>query len=115
MGLAAAGAVAVLALVAIGAGLFIESGIYNIGADDHHTKIVLALVAQLDAIAAMNTWSAVGLRGMATLPWSHFVRSPSDRNGRGERPHVPPHAAPQALPRQRRFGAAGSTSRSMSW
>jgi cytochrome c553 len=47
MGLAAAGAVAVLALVAIGAGLFIESGIYNIGADDHHTKIVLALIGQL--------------------------------------------------------------------
>jgi hypothetical protein len=36
-----------LALGAIGAGLFIESGYYNIGADDHHTKIVLAIIEQL--------------------------------------------------------------------
>jgi cytochrome c553 len=32
---------------AIGAGLFVESGLYNIGADDHHTKIVLTLIEQL--------------------------------------------------------------------
>jgi len=31
----------------IGAGLFIESGFYDIGADDHHTKIVLAVIEQL--------------------------------------------------------------------
>ncbi|MDP9011843.1 MAG: hypothetical protein M3O41_04115 [Pseudomonadota bacterium] len=29
---------AVAAVGAIGAGLFIESGFYNIGADDHHTE-----------------------------------------------------------------------------
>jgi len=46
-GLAIVGTLAALALVVIGAGLFIESGIYNIGADDHHTKIVLALIEQL--------------------------------------------------------------------
>ena len=39
--------VGALAFVVIGAGLFVESGIYNIGADDHHTKIVLALIEQL--------------------------------------------------------------------
>ena len=39
-----AGAVAVLA---IGGVAFIGSGIYNIGADDHHTKIVLAIIEQL--------------------------------------------------------------------
>jgi mono/diheme cytochrome c family protein len=39
-----AGAVAV---GVIGAGAFVESGIYDIGADDHHTKIVLALIEQL--------------------------------------------------------------------
>lgn len=39
--------IGVLATLAIGAGLFIESGIYNIGADDHHTKIVLAVIEQL--------------------------------------------------------------------
>jgi mono/diheme cytochrome c family protein len=38
---------AALAVAVIGAGLFIESGFYNIGADDHHTKIVLAIIEQL--------------------------------------------------------------------
>jgi cytochrome c553 len=36
-----------LVLGAVGAVLFIESGVYNIGADDHHTKIVLAIIEQL--------------------------------------------------------------------
>ncbi|HEY2274943.1 MAG TPA: cytochrome c [Steroidobacteraceae bacterium] len=38
---------AALAALAIGAGLFIVSGLYNIGADDHHTALVTALIAQL--------------------------------------------------------------------
>jgi mono/diheme cytochrome c family protein len=38
---------ATLAAGVIGAALFIESGFYDIGADDHHTKIVLALIEQL--------------------------------------------------------------------
>jgi mono/diheme cytochrome c family protein len=38
---------ATLAAGAIGTGLFIESGFYNIGADDHHTKVVLAIIEQL--------------------------------------------------------------------
>ncbi|MGA2187072.1 MAG: cytochrome c [Steroidobacteraceae bacterium] len=41
------GAVATLAMLAIGGGLFIESGFYDIGADDHHTKIVLSAIEQL--------------------------------------------------------------------
>jgi mono/diheme cytochrome c family protein len=36
-----------LAVVAIGGVVFVGSGIYNIGADDHHTKIVLAVIEQL--------------------------------------------------------------------
>jgi mono/diheme cytochrome c family protein len=44
VGLVIAGAFAALA---IGGGVFIGSGIYNIGADDHHTKIVLAIIEQL--------------------------------------------------------------------
>jgi mono/diheme cytochrome c family protein len=36
-----------LAALALGAVVFIGSGIYNIGADDHHTKIVLAIIEQL--------------------------------------------------------------------
>ena len=39
--------IVVLLLGAVGAALFVESGIYNIGADDHHTKAVLALITQL--------------------------------------------------------------------
>jgi mono/diheme cytochrome c family protein len=36
-----------LAIALLGAGAFLESGTYNIGADDHHTKWVLALIEQL--------------------------------------------------------------------
>jgi mono/diheme cytochrome c family protein len=43
-GLAVAGIPAVLAS---GGALFIGSGVYNIGADDHHTKVVLSLIEQL--------------------------------------------------------------------
>ena len=42
--------VAVIVVVlsgALGAALFVASGFYNIGADDHHTKVVLALITQL--------------------------------------------------------------------
>ncbi len=38
---------ATLAALAIGGVVYIGSGIYNIGADDHHTKIVLAIIEQL--------------------------------------------------------------------
>jgi mono/diheme cytochrome c family protein len=36
-----------LAVLAIGGAAFIGSGVYNIGADDHHTQFVLALIEQL--------------------------------------------------------------------
>jgi mono/diheme cytochrome c family protein len=39
--------IAVLVGCALGAALFVESGFYNIGADDHHTKATLALITQL--------------------------------------------------------------------
>ena len=39
--------IVVLLLGALGAALFVESGFYNIGADDHHTKATLALITQL--------------------------------------------------------------------
>jgi len=38
---------ATLVVLGIGAALFVGSGIYNIGADDHHTKIALAIIEQL--------------------------------------------------------------------
>jgi len=42
-----AAAAAALAALVIGGALFIESGYYDIGADDHHTKLVLSLIQQL--------------------------------------------------------------------
>jgi mono/diheme cytochrome c family protein len=39
--------VGLLALMAAGGALFVGSGVYNIGADDHHTKPVLALIERL--------------------------------------------------------------------
>jgi cytochrome c553 len=38
---------AALALTATGGVVFVASGVYNIGADDHHTKVVLAIIQQL--------------------------------------------------------------------
>jgi mono/diheme cytochrome c family protein len=39
--------VGALAILALGGAAFVGSGIYNIGADDHHTKPVLAIIEQL--------------------------------------------------------------------
>jgi mono/diheme cytochrome c family protein len=41
------GFVGAFAVVAIAGAVFIGSGAYNIGADDHHTKVVLAIIEQL--------------------------------------------------------------------
>ena len=41
------GVIVVLLLGALGAALFVASGFYNIGADDHHTKATLTLITQL--------------------------------------------------------------------
>jgi mono/diheme cytochrome c family protein len=50
-----------LAAVAVGAALFIGSGVYNIAADDHHTKIVLAIIEQLRE-------RSIGVRAGALAP-----------------------------------------------
>src|SRR5580658_1366808 len=41
------GVAATLVVLAIGAVVIVGSGVYNIGADDHHTKIVLSVITQL--------------------------------------------------------------------
>jgi mono/diheme cytochrome c family protein len=38
---------ATLLVLAIGTAVFVGSGVYNIGADDHHTRIVLTIIEQL--------------------------------------------------------------------
>lgn len=55
------GVAAAAALVAIGAAVFVVSGVYNIGADDHHTKLVLAIIEELRerSIAARSDSIAV--------------------------------------------------------
>jgi mono/diheme cytochrome c family protein len=41
------GAAGVLAAAGLGLGAFVGSGAYNIGADDHHTRVVLELITAL--------------------------------------------------------------------
>jgi hypothetical protein len=41
------GLAATLAVFALGATVFVESGVYDIGADDHHTKLTLSLIESL--------------------------------------------------------------------
>ena len=57
----------ILLAEAAGAALFIESGSYNIGADDHHTKLTLAVIEQLRerSIAARDG-------GVPAQPALHF-------------------------------------------
>jgi hypothetical protein len=40
-------AVTLVAFAIGGGAVFIGSGVYNIGADDHHTKLTLAMIEQL--------------------------------------------------------------------
>jgi mono/diheme cytochrome c family protein len=39
--------VVILLIEAAGAGLFIQSGFYNIGADEHHAKLTLAIIERM--------------------------------------------------------------------
>jgi cytochrome c553 len=41
------GVAATLAVFALGATVFVGSGVYDIGADDHHTKLTLSLIESL--------------------------------------------------------------------
>ena len=59
--------VGMLAVLAIGGTVFIGSGVYNIGADDHHTKIVLTIIEQLRE-------RSIAARSGSIEP--HFVEDP---------------------------------------
>ena len=56
LGLTVAATLLVLAIAAV---MFVGSGVYNIGADDHHTRIVLTIIEQL-----RNRSIAVRARGI---------------------------------------------------
>jgi hypothetical protein len=58
---AAFGLAGAVAAAAVGLGVFIGSGVYNIGADDHHTRIVLALIERLRD-------RSIGVRARAGTP-----------------------------------------------
>ena len=107
---------AALGALAIGAGLFIASGLYNIGADDHHTALVTALIAQLRdrsievrarAVAVPDLSVAAGIEAGARryaleCPVCHLAPGLSHSAlRRGLYPH-PPNLAQQQPPDPRR-------------
>ena len=63
MGITRIGLIVAATLVAltIGAAVFVGSGVYNIGADDHHTKIVLAIIEQLRERSVAARARAIGV------------------------------------------------------
>src|SRR5450755_3318249 len=63
MGIARIGLIVAATLVAltIGAAVFVGSGVYNIGTDDHHTKIVLAIIEQLRERSVAARARAIGV------------------------------------------------------
>jgi mono/diheme cytochrome c family protein len=105
-----------LGVCAVGAGLFIASGLYNIGADDHHTALVTALIAQLRdrsvevrarAVAVPDLSGAAGMEAGArryALECSACHLAPGVDHSqlrRGLYPH-PPNLAQQPPPDPRR-------------
>jgi mono/diheme cytochrome c family protein len=107
---------AALAALAVGAGLFIASGLYNIGADDHHTAPVTALIAQLRdrsievrarAVAVPDLSGAAGIEAGArryALECSACHLAPGVSHSslrRGLYPH-PPNLAQQRPPAPQR-------------
>ncbi len=107
---------ATLAALAAGAALFVVSGIYDIGADDHHTALVTALIGELrdrsiavraQPLAVPDLTDAAQIAAGAKLYAVHCVgcHLAPDVNrsdlSRGLYPH-PPNLAQQAPPEPRR-------------
>jgi mono/diheme cytochrome c family protein len=110
------GVVVVLGLLAIGAAAFVASGLYNIGADDHHTKIVLAIIEQLrersigvradsiqvPTLEGPEMISAGAQRYAALCAGCHLAPgAPKSDIRAGLYPH-PPNLAQEAAPEPRR-------------
>jgi mono/diheme cytochrome c family protein len=107
---------ATLAGLAAAAGLFVVSGIYDIGADDHHTAPVVALIGELrersiavraDAVEAPDLTDAARIAAGARIYAVQCVGchlAPGVKRSdlsRGLYPH-PPNLAQQAPPEARR-------------
>jgi mono/diheme cytochrome c family protein len=112
--------VSTLTVLAIGAAVFVGSGIYNIGADDHHTAIVLAIIERLRerSIAARSSAIAVpalddasrveagGARYGALCVDCHLAPGVSRSDLRpGLYPHPPDLAQAEVVDAQRAFWA----------
>jgi hypothetical protein len=98
----AAAMAATLGSLGIGAGLIVVSGLYNIGADDHHTALVIALIAQLRdrsielrarAVAVPDLSGAAGIEAGARRAaglLGHQTRDQDERHaGLGHEPRGP--------------------------
>ena len=107
-----------LAVVAIGAAAFVGSGVYNIGADDHHTALVLAIIDRLRerSIAVRSTAIVVpslddasqveagGTRYAALCVGCHLAPGVTKSDLRpGLYPHPPNLAQAQVVDAQRAF------------
>jgi mono/diheme cytochrome c family protein len=107
-----------LLVQAIGAVMFIGSGVYNIGADDHHTAIVLAIIERLRersiavrssaiAVPALDDASHVqagGARYTALCVGCHLAPGLNKSNLRpGLYPHPPDLAQGEVVDAQRAF------------
>jgi mono/diheme cytochrome c family protein len=110
--------VSTLTVLAIGAAVFVGSGIYNIGADNHHTAIVLAIVERLRersiavrssaiAVPALDDASRVeagGARYAALCVGCHLAPGVSRSDLRpGLYPHPPDLAQVEVVDAQRAF------------
>jgi mono/diheme cytochrome c family protein len=107
-----------LLVLAIGAVMFVGSGVYNIGADDHHTAIVLAIIERLRerSIAVRSSAIAVpelddashlqagGARYAALCVGCHLAPGVSKSDLRpGLYPHPPNLAQGQIVQARRAF------------
>ncbi len=107
-----------LAVLAIGAAVFVGSGAYNIGADDHHTAVVLALIERLRERSIAVRSSAIvvpeldnasraqagGVRYAALCVGCHLAPGVSKSDLRpGLYPHPPDLAQGEVVNAQRAF------------
>jgi hypothetical protein len=75
----AVGIAATIALVLVGVVAFVGSGVYNIGADDHHTTVVLAAIQALRERSIAARAGAIGVPRLEDP--SKISETPAGRSG----------------------------------
>lgn len=80
-------AIALAALAISGGAVFIGSGVYDIGADDHHTKLVLALIERLREHRS-KLGRAVLMFKICPIPDPVFTRPSTDVSSNGRRSNI---------------------------